>query len=325
MKKISRNITDEVKELGGVFIPWTSSITIRPPEGPPLGLRLSEPCSACCIIDFFLDRPSVVSEGVSLSGHMYADLFVQGLLEPVTDVIVEREYNWMPEHGTSGMDAVVEPERNDGESWLDAIRRSENPYMGHYEFKTTSEDNPKPKGYNRSQVIRQRVVMAREYGITDDQLFNSYIFLIQKSGRQSGKVVGPFLIQPSAEEIAEASMQIDLRIAVYDDIVEEGVHPLDHPLMQRMRNNGTCTRCFPLEKVDATPELESVFKNGREDWNDWIEYQRLDKWIKSVKDKVKPLVPAGKSMETDYFLVRSTESGRLYVDPKNLKSEGMRK
>lgn len=311
---MSRKIPKEVKALGGKFLPWPEQgINLRPPDGPRKGLRLSEDCGACCILDYFLERPSVVNDGVSMAGHMYADIFIQSLLEPVCNPQVEKEYQWAPK-GWSGMDTVVDSYNEDG-FYVDS---DDSPYTGHYEYKTSSEDSPKPKAYNRRQVIRQRVVMARNYGITDAQLFNSYIFMIGKSGLQSGKVFGPFLVEPDAEELQAAINDIDLRIEVYQDIVEDGLeNPYDHPLLKDLRR-GTCTRCFPLEVTESTPELDQTL-GGREEWDKWIQAEGLTKWQKEVKDSVKQLVPAGERTETDYFLVRHTESGRLYIDAKSLK------
>lgn len=255
----------------------------------------------------------MVNDGVSMAGHMYADIFIQGLLEPVCDPQVEKPFQWAPE-GISGMDTIVDPLGNGRYDQMD-----KNPYACHMEYKTSSEDKPKPKSDNIRQVIRQRVVMARKYGITDDQLFNSYIFIIQKSGRNSCKVVGPFLVTPTAEELKTAQDDIDLRVAVYEDIIEEGLqdNPYDHPLLKELRYK-TCTRCFPLEAAEATPELENTL-GGRDEWEKWIQADSLTKWQAEFKKKVRPLVEAGKTVETDYFLVRFTESGRLYIDPKTLK------
>lgn len=313
---MKRVIPAEVKALGNRFLVWESDVVLRANSGPPKGLRLSEPCGACTLLDYFLERPSVVNDGVSMSGHMLADCFIQGLLEPVCNVEVEKIYQWA-DKGFSGMDAIVEPigycELGFGHTW------SGHPYIGHWELKTSSENNPKPKRSNREQVIRQRVVMARHYGITDDKLFNSYIVIITKSGRRTNWVHGPFLIQPTKEELEVAARDIDLRVQVYDDIVEDGLEddPYQHPLLKGLRR-GSCTRCFPLEKAEPTNELLDIFKNGRDDWDNWILQQKLTKWINSTKEAVKPLVPEGKSVETDYFLIRHTESGRLYIDPRNL-------
>lgn len=308
-----RKIPKEVKKLGNRFLPWNADITLRPPDGPPKGLRLSEPCGACCLLDFILEKPSVVNDGVSMAGHMYADIFIQTLLNPVCHPEVEKVYQWATT-GWSGMDAVVDTHAGDGLYGF----KGESSYVGHYEFKTSSEQNPKPKLANRQQVIRQRVVMARYYGILDKDLFNSYIFIISKGGRQTNRVHGPFLIEPTAEELLEAQRDIDLRIQVYDDILEDQLEdPYEHPLLKTLRR-GSCTRCFPLERAEPTPELESVFTNGRQDWEDWIQQQKLAAWIKDVKEKAKPFVPMGQQVETDYFLIRHTESGRLYIDPKNL-------
>lgn len=312
---MTRKIPKEVKALGGKFLPWPEQgINLRKPDGPPKGLRLSEDCGACCILDYFLDRPSVVNDGVSMAGRLYADIFIQSLLEPVCDPQVEKVYQWAPK-GWSGMDTVVDT--HDGKGWRDS-KGGESPYLGHYEYKTSSDDHPKPKAYNRRQVIRQRVVMARHYGITDEQLFNSYIFMIGKKGINSGKVYGPYLIEPTEEELKAAQDDIDLRVEVYTDIIEDDIEdPYDHPLLRDLRR-GTCTRCFPLETDESTPELEDAL-GGRDAWDQWIKAEQLTKWQKEIKDSVRPLVAAGKTIETDYFLVRHTEGGRLYVDAKNIK------
>lgn len=241
---------------------------------------------------------------------MYADLFVATSLAPHCPVEVEKEYKWLPEHGTSGMDAVVDPS-NDGQ-----FKLLDNRYTGHYEFKSTSSDaNPKPTRDNREQVIRQRVVMARSYGISDQQLFNSYIFLISKSGKKTNWVYGPFLIEPTAEELKIAQDDIDLRVMVYNDIIEDGIHPQDHPLLRSLRR-GTCTACFPLERSgDDDGELAEIL-GGRSEHDRWTKTDSGTRWQKQVKEKLKPKIEMGKQIETDYFVVRHTESGRLYVDPK---------
>lgn len=313
---MSRKIPKEVKALGGRYLAWPEDgFHIRKPDGPPKGLRLSEPCGACCILDYFLDRGSVVSDGVSLAGHLWADVFIQGLLEPHATVEVEKVFQWAPK-GFSGMDCVIDPL---GDGRIPKVKTG-NPYTGHYEFKTSSEQNPKPKLGNREQVIRQRVVMARQYGVTDAELFNSYIFIISKSGNQTCRTFGPFLIDPTKEELKTATKDIDLRIQVYEDIIEDGIEkePEQHSLLRELRR-GSCTRCFPLNKAEPSQELLDIFERGRDDWDDWILQQKLTKWIKDVKESVKEVVPEGEQVETDYFLVRHTESGRLYVDPKNLK------
>lgn len=316
---MSRKIPQEIKDLGGIFLPWNKEITLRPPDGPPKGLRLSEDCGACCILDYFLDRPSVVNDGVNMAGHLYADIFVQTLLEPVCNPQVEKVYQWAPK-GFSGMDTVVDP-YCDGlyiPNSIDMDPEWYGHYVGHYEYKTSSEEKPKPKSYNRRQVVRQRVVMARHYGISDAELFNSYIFMIGKSGRQSGKTFGPFLIVPTEEELQDATDTIDLRIAIYEDILEDGLEsPYDHPLLKEARR-GTCTRCYPLEHDEPSDDLTEAM-GGREDWDKWIQAEALTKWQKEVKDRIKPLVEAGKKIETDYFLIRHTEGGRLYIDAKNIK------
>lgn len=310
---MSRKIPKEVKAFGGKFLPWPESgINLRKPDGPPKGLRLSEDCGACCILDYFLERPSVVNEGVSMAGHLYADIFIQSLLEPVCDPQVEKVYQWAPK-GWSGMDCIVE-----ANEYPLGSADINNPYTAHYEFKTSSDLKPKPKAYNRRQVIRQRVVMARHYGISDNELFNSYIFMIGKAGVESGKVFGPFLIVPTEEELKAAQDDIDLRIEVFEDIIEEGIeNPYDHPLLKDLRR-GTCTRCYPLEAEEPSKELEQEL-GGRDAWDRWTEADSLTKWQKEVKDKIRPLVAAGKTVDTEYFLVRHTESGRLYIDAKNIK------
>lgn len=308
-----RKIPPEIKALGNRFLPWNDAVTLRAPDGPPKGLRLSEPCGACCILDYFLDRKSFISEGVSTFGHLYADLFIQTLLEPVTNPQVEKVYQWAPK-GFSGMDTVVE---GYAEPWYGDI---DDPYVGHYEYKTTSKDlNPKPTKANREQVIRQRVVMARHYGVTDAELFNSYIFIISKDGKNTGRVSKPFLIDPTADELRIAQRDIDLRVLVYEDVLEDGLEedPLQHPLLRELRK-GSCTRCFPLQEADPSDELTEIFNRGRVDWEDWIEYQRLEKWLKRTKEAVKPLVPLGEKIQTEYFLIRHTETGRLSIDPKNI-------
>lgn len=312
----NRIIPDEVKALGGGrTLPWTETLTLRPPHGPPKGLRLSQPCGSCCILDYFLERKSMVSDGVSLAGHLYADVFIQSLLVPVCMPQVEKEYNWA-DKGTSGMDTVVDP-FDDG--LYDDPAQSGDPYIGHYEYKTTSDKKPKPSKGNREQVIRQRVVMARQYGITDEELFNSYIFMISKEGKNTGRVYGPFLVEPTEAELKLAQRDIDLRVQVYDDIIEDGLQhdPLQHPLMRELRK-GTCTTCFPLQLAEPSEEVLDIFNRGRDDWEDWVNQERLAKWTKDMKDKIKPFVPEGERVETPYFLIRHTESGRLYIDAKNL-------
>lgn len=303
-----------MRALGGRFLPWQSSeITLRAKSEPPKGLRLSEPCGACCILNFFLDRKSFINAGIEWSGHMYADLFVETLLRPncgISGPEVEKEYKWLPEHGTSGMDAVFDP-------YEDGLLLSDNhPLIGHYEFKSTSSDaNPKPSKDNREQVIRQRVVMARCYGISDAELFNSYIFLISKSGKKTNWVYGPFLIEPTAKELKIAQDDIDLRVMVYNDIIEDGITSEDHPLLRSLRR-GTCTVCFPLERSgDDGGELAKIL-GGRTEHDRWTETDSGARWQKQIKEKLKPKIEMGKQIETDYFVVRHTESGRLYVDPK---------
>lgn len=300
---IKRKIPKEVRALANRFLPWERELNLRPPDGPPKGLRLSEPCGACCILDYFLDRKSLVNDGVSLEGHLKADIFFQSLVMPSARVEIEKVYQWA-EKGFSGMDGIVEDDC---------------PLQAHYELKTSSDQNPKPKRNNREQVIRQRVVMARYYGITDDKLFPSYIFIICKSGHKSNYVYGPFLIEATKEELESAARDIDLRIQVYDDIIEDGLEddPHQHPLLKEMRR-GSCTRCFPLQVAEPSEALLGVFSRGRDDWDDWTKHDKLSKWIKDKKEEVKPLVPKGEIVETPYFLVRHTESGRLYVDPRNL-------
>lgn len=311
----NRVIPPEVKALGNRFLPWESDVILRKPDGPPKGLRLSEPCGACCMLDFFLERPSVVNDGVSLEGHLKADIFIQQLLMPNTTVEVEKVYQWAAK-GFSGMDCVVD---TFGDGLYDDYRQSNDPYSGHYELKTSSDVKPKPKRGNREQVIRQRVVMARHYGITDAELFNSYLFIVSKEGRQTNKVHGPFLVVPTDEELEVAQRDIDLRVQVYDDLVEDGeTDPYEHPLLRELRRK-KCTRCFPLEKAELPPDINKVLDKGKKDWDNWVEAQRLAKWMKKVKEDVRPLVPAGKSMETDYFLIRHTEAGKFFIDPKNLK------
>lgn len=309
---LARVIPEEVKALGNRFLPWPENeISLRPRSEPPKGLRLSEGCGSCCILNFFLDRKSFINAGIEWSGHMYADLFVETLLRPVCPVEVEKEYKWLPEHGTSGMDAVVDP----CEDGLTAP--GDSAYIGHYEFKSTSSDaNPKPSKDNREQVIRQRVVMARNYGISDAELFNSYIFLISKSGKKTNWVYGPFLITPTAEELKIAQDDIDLRAMVYNDIIEDGIHPQDHPLLKSLRR-GTCTTCFPLERSLDEGRLSKIL-GGRLEYDRWTKAENDARWQKKVKEKLKPEIEPGNQIETDYFVVRHTESGRLYVDPKTL-------
>lgn len=310
-----RYIPDEVKALGGQFLPWKEEgYTFRTPDGPPKGLRLSEPCGACCIVDYFQHRKNVVNNGISLDGHLKADIFVQGLLMPNTDgITVEKEYPWATK-GTSGMDCIVDPW---DKGLLSDMER--NPYVGHYEFKTTSDQgNVKPKLANREQVIRQRVVMALHHGVTDAELFNSYIFIISKEGKKTNWVFKPFLIEPTAEELAYAQRDVDLRVQVFDDLIEDEVEdPFEHPLLKQMRRK-TCTRCFPLEKAPAPPGVDKILNGGRKDWDRWTEFQRTDKWMKKVKKEIRPLVPMGQQVETEHFLIRHTESGKLYIDAKNL-------
>lgn len=308
-------LSDEIKALGGRYLPWTQEITLRPPDGPPKGLRLSEPCGACCLIDFFEERKSFVSDGVNSDGHQKADWFFQELVLPCAPMLeIEKVYHWATK-GWSGMDGIIDP-AGDGRN------RHGEPgfeYQCHLEMKTTSDDgNVKPKLANREQVIRQRVVMARSYGLTDKELFPSVIFIVQKAGKRTNWIHGPFLIEPTPEELAYAQRDVDLRIQVFDDLIEDGcTDPREHPLLRSMRR-GTCSRCFPLERAEADPGLDKILNGGRKDWERWIAYQKTDKWMKKIKDKVKPLVPLGQQVETEYFLIRHTESGRLYIDPRNL-------
>jgi len=307
-----RKIPKEIKALGSRYLEWPKDgVILRDPGGPPKGMRLSQECGACCLLDYFLDRGSVVTDGVSLSGHLIADLFLQSMVMPHATVEVEKPFQWASK-GFSGMDGIVDPTGT-------GVYDPRLPYQCHLEIKSSSEQNPKPKLNNREQTIRQRIVMARQYGITDKQLMSTYIFIISKSGHQTFRVHGPFPIAPTAEELERLARDIDLRIQVFDDIVEDGLEadPHQHSLLRQLRR-GSCTRCFPLEKAEPSDELLDIFDRGQVDFDEWVEYQRLTKWVKERKEAAKPVVPEGQQVETDYFLIRHTESGRLYIDPKNL-------
>lgn len=309
-------LSPDIKALGGRFLPWPEDgIHIRKPDGPPKGLRLSEPCGACCLLDYFQERKNFVSDGVSYEGHLKADAFFQSLVVPVAPVEIEKVYQWSVK-GFSGMDGVVDP------SGIGLNRHGECGFelQAHYEIKTTSDEGKvKPKLANVEQVIRQRVVMARHYGIDQGEMFPSVIFVIQKGGKRTNWIHGPFLVEPTKEQLEIAQRDIDLRIQVFEDLIEdEEDDPHEHPLLRTMRR-GLCTRCFPLERAEAPAEVESVLDRGKKDWDDWKEYERLTKWAKQIKDKMKKVAPVGQQVETEHFLIRHTESGRLYIDIKQLK------
>lgn len=307
-------LTQELIDLGNQYLPWPESgLELRKPEGPSPGLRLSNDCGACRILDFFLQRENnYVSDGVSLAGHMLADLFIQALLPE--HVEVEREFEWLPKKKDGECDA---------KSGMDAlILKDDSPYRAHYEFKTSSKENPKPLAYNRRQVIRQRVVMAREFKCSDTELPPSVIYIIEKAGKTTNYIRGPFHIEPTAEELAHAWKDIDLTTAIYMDIVEDGVHPEDHPLLKQIQGKG-CYDCFPRPVGEASAELKALIDGEYK--KNIVQYEKYSKWYKEFREeKVRPLIDKGTDLETDKFVVKHTASGTLKIDARRPKKAGGR-
>jgi hypothetical protein len=233
---------------------------------------------------------------------MYADLFVQSLLPAHTEV--EREFEWVPRcdkghGGRSGMDALV----------LDG------PLRAHYEFKTSSKSAPRPLAYNVRQVHRQRVVMARGFGITDAELPPSVIFIIEKSGQTTGKINGPYHIQPTETELADAQEDIDIRTLVYQDVLEDGIDPLDHPLLKKIQRNG-CYNCFAMPKAEADAKVEALMKEYHTKNR---EFEKLKVWRDEFREeRLRPLVEKGVSLQTEKYDVKHSKAGKLLITQRKI-------
>lgn len=290
-------LTEEIIALGERYLPWPENgASLRPPGELADGLRLSNDCGACRILDYFHKRRSYVSQGVSLAGHMYADIFIQSLLPD--HVMVEREFDWIC--GKSGMDGL--------------ILKEDCPYRAHYEFKTSSKPNPKPLAYNIRQVIRQRVVIARELGLEYDKIVPSVIFIMEKAGAKSSFIRGPFEVTPTEQQYRDAEMDIDLTTQVYLDVREDGVDPIDHPLLKKLQRSG-CHNCFPMPQSEADALLSKLVDEEYHRKNK--EYEKLKDWRdKHREEKIRPLVEVGQKVVTDKYEVSHTTNGRLLISKK---------
>lgn len=282
---------EHLEALGGNFLPWPSGgLSLRAPsESMPDGLRLSTDCPSRRIIEYFDSDGFVgVTDGVSLSGHMYADLFIQSLLG-TDDVLVETPVPWACGH--TALDAVV----------------MSGPRTAHFELKTSSSKSPKPTKDQRRQVLRQRVVCERA-GV---YLPQSVIFIIGKSGHFSGFVYGPFFIDPTEEELAETRREIDLVELIFDDVRRDGIDPRDHELI---RDLCRCSECFPPTAEEASAEVRELLDT---EYSENIPLLKdLELWATGFKDKMRKLIPVGKIVESGKWRVNHTKSGSILIKPR---------
>lgn len=282
--------------LGDIFLPWPDSgLTFRAPEAIPSGLRLSTDCPARRVLEFF-DPASfeIMTEGTSLSGHLYADLFIQSLLPD--DALVEMPIDWGP---------VINGSRS--RTRLDAVVL-DGPLSAHYELKTSSSKSPRPTAQNRRQVINQRAV-AHLAGI---DLPPSVIFVIGKSGHLSGYTYGPFEVSPSDDEMESAIQSLDETSLVISDILTDGMMPRDHDLLRVMCR---CSSCYPPPREEADDEiramLDTSYEVGLED------YKRAKSWYEDVRDKLRDSVPIGHSVQSSKWVVTHHDSGRLTISRRD--------
>lgn len=284
-----------IEELGERFIPWSDSITIRGQEERPHGFRLSTDCPACRVIEYFEERDSVVTHGVSFTGHAFADAFIQTLLPAET--IVEPEVRWMGDMGITHLDAIVEF----------------GPYAGHYEFKTSSDKNPKPSAAQRRQVYRQRAVMPARWAELD-----SYIIIIGKSGHLSGFIYGPFQVDPVESDVAATKRELATVESIIFDILENGVDVRAHPDLPALQRAG-CYKCYPRSPEDVTGDLRELIDH---EYHQFIEdYNTAKEWYDDIRGRIKGLVPAGPALlQTDLYEVVVSSNGAVRLKPKIAQS-----
>lgn len=293
-------IPEPIAALGGMFLNWPEDgLSFRAPSALPRGLRLSTPCPAARIIDAFLPedtgRIEKVSKGTSLSGHLYADLFIQSDLPEGT----EAEYliPWIEnDFGTSGMDAVT---------W-------DGPMAAHWEIKTSSDKNPRPSSTNRSQVIRQRAVAT----LAGVELPQSYIMMIGKAGNMAGFKYGPFPVHVTTQELDNAIEEIELTRLIVDDIFRDGIDAREHPLMRDLCN---CTSCYPPPLEDCSEELRRRLDEEYD--SRFPRYQELSKWYKAFTSDLKAATQPEQRIASGKWVAHHTKMGRLTISPRTEMSE----
>jgi hypothetical protein len=285
-------LTPELIALGERFLPWPEGgLHFRAPDPLPNGLRLSEDCPARRILEYFeADSFDCVTAGVSLAGHLYADLFIQALLPPT--VSVEWAIPWLPnDMATTRLDAVA---------W-------DGPLAAHYELKTASKKSPTPTADNRRQVIRQRGI-AHMMGTKLPP--TSVVFIIGKSGHLSCYVYGPFEIIPNEFEWESTLEELHLVNLVMGDILRDGVYPREHPLVHDLCR---CTQCYPIPVVAGDDNLvelvDGVYSGGIDD------YQFAKSWYGDIREDVRKLISPGESRDTPGgWIIKHSKKGRLTIE-----------
>lgn len=298
-------LTPEIIALGNRWLPDVNfNRNERAPVAP--GLRLSNPCGACRILDYFEERGSRVTQGVSSVGHLYADWFIETLLKPGVQQWCSEQYPELPAE-----EVAVEPLFNwgAGESGLDSLVEN-TAYRAHYEYKTSSQKDPKPSRDNIEQVVRQRVNIARNRKQGYDEIPQSVIFIIGKSGHFSSYVYGPFEIAPTPEQYAAAERDMDLTCAVFRDCKDDGADPRSHPLIRDLQRSG-CYDCFPIEIQPADDDLQALLDD---EWHAHIHgYDAAVAWRADIERQIKLIVPKGEKKQTGRYIAHHQKNGALKI------------
>jgi hypothetical protein len=243
-----------------------------------------------------------INEGVSLMGHLLADLFIQSSFGHMGMTFHDEDPDDL---GKNPVDVELPIDWKHGVTRLDAVVWS-GPYAGHFEVKTSSDKSPRPSKDNRSQVIRQRAVASRFLGM---ELPQSYVVIIGKSGLLSCYSYGPFPITPTDEEVEQADEELALIDLVMDDLlqVSGAVDPRDHPLARELCR---CSACFPPTREEADALLREMLDN---EYDDAVQAgnERLRKELAAqVKEHVEP----GQSLQSGRWVAtRSDKNGRLTI------------
>jgi len=282
---------DDITGLGERFIEWPEDreVTLRANEGVRSGLRLSTDCPARRILEYLEPEEfGMVTRGVSLTGHLFADLFIQTCLPE--DVSVEYEIDWGL--GKTALDAVV---------W-------EGPLAAHYELKTSSAKNPHPSLDNRRQVCRVRVAAERA-GV---ELPDSVIFIIGKAGHLSGFVYGPFPAMPTADELRLTHDELDLTDAVFEEV--KGMeNPREHPALKMMCR---CALCYPPTPEEAEDDLRRMLDGEYEQLIG--DYMAAKEWNDRFKERVKQMVQPDSEVLSARWRVRVSKTGRMTIARRKL-------
>jgi len=107
---------------------------------------------------------------------------------------------------------------------------------------------------------------------------------------------------------------IDVTSYIYQDLIKDGTHPKDHPLLKSIQGRG-CYDCFPRPVGEASAELKALIDG---EYHEKIgQYNKSIQWYKKFReDKVRPLIEKGTDLDTERYTVKHTASGALKIDNK---------